>query len=125
MLIYTSPYLSTWGFLRARVVKTLGVFKGETAHTMFGICLFARVTAARRENATPTGRWWSHTAPRKVRGSVYLGEMPETMRRGVKHAAEGNSPARRGGLFPAAEADAEWVEIDAKKVRVFPSWSRG
>jgi transposase len=48
----------------------------------------------------------------------YLGEMPETMRRGVKHAAEGNSPARRGGLFPVAEADAEWVEIDAKKVRV-------
>ncbi|MDR2391861.1 MAG: hypothetical protein LBE84_09325, partial [Planctomycetota bacterium] len=48
----------------------------------------------------------------------YLGEMPEKMRRGVKHAAEGNPPAKGGGLFPDEEPDAEWAETDAKEVRV-------
>jgi transposase len=48
----------------------------------------------------------------------YLGEMPGKMRRGVKHAAEGNPPAKGVGLFPDAKPDVEWVEIDAKRVRV-------
>jgi transposase len=36
----------------------------------------------------------------------------------VKRIAEGTRHSAQGSLFPEGEADAEWVEIDAKRVRV-------
>ena len=55
---------------------------------------------------------------------AYVGGAPERRRRGVWRVAEGKPPAAQERLFESPEArriesnDAEWVEIDAKRVRV-------
>jgi hypothetical protein len=46
---------------------------------------------------------------------AYLGEMGERGRLGVKHCAEGHQDLQRNLL---KETDAEWVEVDLKRVRV-------
>ncbi|MDR3077539.1 MAG: IS1634 family transposase [Planctomycetota bacterium] len=48
----------------------------------------------------------------------YLGGISERGRKGAKRAAEGNRISGQTGLFPERENEADWVEIDAHKVRV-------
>jgi len=47
----------------------------------------------------------------------YLGGLPEKVRKGVKRATEGSSDNGQASLFPETEEPAEWIEVDAKKVR--------
>jgi len=48
----------------------------------------------------------------------YLGGLPEKPRRRVKWSADGKRVENPLSLFPEAEEPAEWVEIDANKVRL-------
>jgi transposase len=57
----------------------------------------------------------SERGPRQ-RVVAYLGQLDERGRLGVKQAAEGNSRPRQKRLFDDVEP--EWVEVDARRVRV-------
>lgn len=75
----------------------------------------------RKKNGKRHAYWALVESYRTERGSrqrvvAYLGDAAEPERRGVKRAAAGRGEDPQGLLFPA-EAP-EWVEVDAKRVRV-------
>jgi transposase len=52
----------------------------------------------------------------RQRTVAYLGKLQDEVRRGVKHAAQGNAAQRQTELFEKARP--EWVEVDPTRVRV-------
>ena len=78
----------------------------------------------RAKNGKRHAYWALVESHRTERGSrqrvvAYLGQLEERKRRGVKDAAEERKGSKERTLFaPIAEASAEWVEVDAKRVRV-------
>jgi len=52
----------------------------------------------------------------RQRTVAYLGKLDEELRAGLKHAAEGNAPARQTDLFDKTKP--QWVEVDTSRVRV-------
>ena len=52
----------------------------------------------------------------RQRTVAYLGQLDEEVRLGVKHAAKGHAAAGHTDLFDKTRA--EWVEVDARRVRV-------
>ena len=109
------------GFFASPCSEDLGYFKVEDSGYN-AVVMFIR-PCYRRKNGKRHAYWALVESYRTEKGPRqrvigYLGEMSEKSRRGVKRTAEGNLPAKRVSLFPDTGPEAEWVEIEAKKVRV-------